>query len=265
MNYGQVNSAAGHQANEYGNVAMYPGNAASVPGTAASYPSNAAGNGSVATQALHPPQPWATMPFWGLPGGQQWYPPPFPMPPFPPYWPQTSQVSREGSQEQAAPDPAPTSSSSRASSSSGETDEDLIDPYLSEDEFQDVADTAEEEEEQTTQSTSNTRMSHSQKLAFTPSQNTIKFLNSVTGKSLMNDRRRAVLANYPHPSCDAAHPPKLDEEISQIVPESIRKQDRALSRIQQFSMDAFGPLVALLGRWWLSMNAWRKGSAGGSL
>ena len=111
MNYGQVNSAAGYQANEYGNAAMYPGNAASVPGTAASYPSNAASDGSIATQALHPPHPWATMPFWGLPGGQQWYPPPFPMPPFPPYWPQTSQFSREGSQEQAAPDPPPTSSS----------------------------------------------------------------------------------------------------------------------------------------------------------
>lgn len=37
-------------------------------------------------------------------------------------------------------------------------------------------------------------------------------------KPLKNERRKATMAKFPIPSCDPAHPPKLDESIICLVP-----------------------------------------------
>lgn len=66
----------------------------------------------------------------------------------------------------------------------------------------------------------------------------------MSDKTLKNDKRQKYLDQFPPPvECDHAYPPKLDESMSLIVPESSRKEDRLLSRLQQFTMDSLGALL----------------------
>ena len=76
-------------------------------------------------------------------------------------------------------------------------------------------------------------------------KDTVKFLRSVVEKPLKNNKRKALANKFPLPSCDPAHPPKLDESIVCLIPKTARSYDRFLSKLQQFSMDAMGPLIYL--------------------
>lgn len=78
---------------------------------------------------------------------------------------------------------------------------------------------------------------------FPPSQ---PLLVEVTSKPLKNTRHWQFLEHFPLPAeCNHACPPKLDESISLIIPDSSRKEDRLLSRLQQFTMDSLGALLYL--------------------
>ena len=78
-----------------------------------------------------------------------------------------------------------------------------------------------------------------------PTKDTVKFLRSVVEKPLKNEKRKALANKFPLPSCDPAHPPKLDESIVCLIPKTARSYERFLSKLQQFSMDAMGPLIYL--------------------
>ena len=43
-------------------------------------------------------------------------------------------------------------------------------------------------------------------------------------------------------------PPKLDKDISALIPKSAFTYDMLLSKVQQFNMDALGPLLHVLHR-----------------
>ena len=79
----------------------------------------------------------------------------------------------------------------------------------------------------------------------TPSGRTIKILKSVTEKPIKNQKRKGITNKFPIPSCDYAHTPKLDDDIACIVPKSAKTYDRYLCKLQQFSLDALGPMVWL--------------------
>ena len=61
-------------------------------------------------------------------------------------------------------------------------------------------------------------------------------------KPLKNEKRKALANKFALPSCDPAHPPKLDESIVCLIPKTARSYNRFLSKLQQFSMNAMGPL-----------------------
>jgi len=71
-------------------------------------------------------------------------------------------------------------------------------------------------------------------------------LAEVTSKPLKNMKRCQLLECFPLPAeCDQAYPPKLDDSISLIIPDSSRKEDRLLCHLQQFTMDSLGALLCL--------------------
>ena len=114
-------------------------------------------------------------------------------------------------------------------------EEDEIDPYLSESERQDLlSDSSESESED--------EEPPQKKAKFVPSEDTVKLLKSLVNKPLKNDKRKAKANKFPLPSCDPAHPPKLDESVTCLIPKS---NDRFLSKLQQFCMDGMGPLIFL--------------------
>jgi hypothetical protein len=65
---------------------------------------------------------------------------------------------------------------------------------------------------------------------------------------LEHEKRKKLIAPppFPLPASDAAHPPKLDKDISALIPKSAFTYDRLLSKIQKFNMDALGPLLHVL-------------------
>ena len=71
------------------------------------------------------------------------------------------------------------------------------------------------------------------------SPKTVSLLQAVMEKPLRNERRKKFAA------CDEAHTPKLDDAIACIVPKSAKTYDRFLSKLQQFSLDALGPMIWL--------------------
>ena len=86
----------------------------------------------------------------------------------------------------------------------------------------------------------------SNKGKFVLSENAAKQLAEVMEKPLKNTKRRQLLERFPQPAeCDQAYPPKLDESISLIIPDSSRKEDRLLSHLQQFTMDSLGAITFL--------------------
>lgn len=81
---------------------------------------------------------------------------------------------------------------------------------------------------------------------FVPTEETLKFWDSVPLKPLKNEKRKAAINKFPIPSCDPAHPPKLDESVSSLVPKSAKTYDSFLSKLQRFTLDAAGPLLWML-------------------
>ena len=80
---------------------------------------------------------------------------------------------------------------------------------------------------------------------FSPSEETLKLLASASDKPLKNDRRRKMIDKLPIPACDMAHPPKLNESISSLIPKSAKSFDKYLSKLQRFTTDAMGPITWL--------------------
>ena len=74
---------------------------------------------------------------------------------------------------------------------------------------------------------------------------TIKILKAVTEKPIKNEKRKSITNKCPLPSCDYAHTPKLDDDIACIVPKSAKTYYCYLSKLQQFSLDALGPIAWL--------------------
>ena len=75
---------------------------------------------------------------------------------------------------------------------------------------------------------------------FSPSEETFKLLKLASAKPLKNDCPRKVIDKLPIPACDTAHPPKLSESISWLIPKSARSFDKYLSKFQRFTIDAMG-------------------------
>ena len=74
------------------------------------------------------------------------------------------------------------------------------------------------------------------------------FLKGATEKPLEHEKRKKLIGRFPLPASDAAHPPKLDKDISALIPKSASTYDRLLLKVQQFNMDALGPLLHVLHR-----------------
>ena len=258
-----------------GSAAQYPGNAAQYPGSAAQYLGNAAqtcypgsavhltpipgnhpypsqfGNpmgdfqGGAASGGLpiYPPQGvwhnlqtqacWPNMwPQWPLtPSGYRYNPGELTVRPY-------TSHSSEQSVSTHPPSPTVGPTSQPLPSTTGESDEDHIDLFLSEGEREDLLDPGDEEEDED-------KGPPPAKRRYVPGESTTKLLRIATGKPLKNERRKSILAKYPVPSCDPAHPPKLDDSVACIIPQQARTYDRYLSKMQQFSMDALVPLTWL--------------------
>lgn len=102
--------------------------------------------------------------------------------------------------------------------------EDTVSPLLSQEEgreFRDSDDPPSDEE---------AAGATAEKNKFTLAEQSVKLLTEVTAKPLKNTKRRQLLDRFPQPTdCDQVHTPKLDESI---IPDSSRKEDRLLSRLQ---------------------------------
>ena len=61
-------------------------------------------------------------------------------------------------------------------------------------------------------------------------KDTAVFLKGATEKPLEHEKREKLIARFLLPASDAAHPPKLDKDISALIPKSAFTYDRLLSR-----------------------------------
>ena len=113
-----------------------------------------------------------------------------------------------------------------------------VDPFVSERERRDLLSSSESDSEGDSDCEEPPA-----KRKFTPGEDTIQLLKQAAEKPLKNDKRKAIAGKFPLPSCDAAHPPRLDDSLNCLVPKSAKTYDRFLSKLQQFSMDALGPLA----------------------
>ena len=187
--------------------------------------------------------PWAgpPPPFWwnqgfGPPWGNQWGAC-FPRFPPPPQTCQPATVPQEARYPQGPSRKRPRTEDGQSSSSaSAGVSEDEIDPFLSGEERRELLSSSEESEEEG-------EGPPPEKRAFIPTEKTTKFLRSVSTKPLKNERRKATMNRYPLPSCDPAHPPKLDEPVACLVPKAAKSYDSFLSKLQCFTLDAAGPLL----------------------
>ena len=80
---------------------------------------------------------------------------------------------------------------------------------------------------------------------FSPCERVKEVLVQADLRPLRNDKRRRVMNTFPIPACDEAHPPKLDEAVSYLIPKYATSYDSYLSKLQRFAMDAMGPLIWL--------------------
>ena len=226
-----------------------PGNAASVQAqtvvtlpapTTSAQPSNAGGTGlqpGYMSMNKHPiippqgfnPQLFANPTMWDA------FPPPWAVPfqAMQCQTPMPQTVCTPSASTQMNPDIRPLSHSS--------TDyPDMVDPFLSreEDEFRKTEEEASDEKEESGSST---------RKKFLPGSHTFQLLECASSKPLKNHSAcRQLLDQFPlSAECDTAYPPKLDESLTLIIPESAKRYDRQLSRLQQFSMDALGALAWL--------------------
>jgi len=211
--------------NYQGNAAQnYQGNAAQNPqGNAAQfYQGNAACSGREQMGMMNFP-PWSYMgpfPPWG-----QWFFPPRPPAP------------GEGL---AGNSTVCTPSQSSSPGPSG-LDEDIVTPFISDSERGDLLFTdseGSEDEEESAPPAKRLKLD----------SDATEFLNCATEKPLEHEKRKKLIARFPLPASDAAHPPKLDKDIAAVIPKSAITYDRLLSKIQQFNMDALGLLLDMLHR-----------------
>ena len=79
---------------------------------------------------------------------------------------------------------------------------------------------------------------------FAPSKETLKLLSSASSRPMKNEARK-VIGKLPISACDMAHPPKLNESVSWLIPKSARSHDKYLSKLQRFTTDAMGPIAWL--------------------
>jgi len=186
--------------------------------------SNAAGLSSSA-MGYYPPFPSTS---WAPPMAPYFLSPP----PFFPWGNQPSNTENPGRPPSLG---APTPSVSTLS----DEEEDDINPWLSEDERGQLLSGLESGPDEEAED----EPPRPKKAKFMPQPRTVKILRTVTEQPVSNDKRRVITNKYPLPSCDQAHTPKLDLDISCIVPKSAISHDRFLSKLQQFSMDALGPLA----------------------
>ena len=120
------------------------------------------------------------------------------------------------------------------------TDEDDINPYLTESEHRDLLSDCQSDTDSDSE-----QDEPPAKRRCVPTKDTVKFLGSIVEKPSKNEKQKTLANKFPPPSCDPAHPPKLDELIVCLIPKTARSYDRFLSKLQQFSMDAMGPLIYL--------------------
>ena len=241
----------GNAAQYAGNPAQlyYPGNAtqsAQGPGNAAylttSQPSSPAGTswGSVASgnqaastsQGFWPVQMqpcWPGMwPQWGSPFGWGYNAGPNPEGPVARLSRRTS--SQRSPQQLESPQPlTPVGHLPQtAPSSIAESDENCINPFLPEGEREELLESKEDLLEDEDIGPPPAKKRH------VPGESTTSLLRVTTEKPLKNDKRNSILARYPVPSCDPAHPPKLDDSVLCVIPQQARTYDRYLSKMQQF-------------------------------
>lgn len=84
------------------------------------------------------------------------------------------------------------------------------------------------------------------KKSFVPNRELLNSLNSYSIKPMKNDNRRKVIDQLPTLSCDAAHPPKLNEALAHLLPKQAKSYDSYLSKLQRFTVDAMAPITWLL-------------------
>ena len=165
--------------------------------------------------------------------------PSLPYLPMPPLMPGQSSCSMlpQGRPELDSPQIPGTSSS--VAQTSGH--EDAISPFLFQTkgrEFRDSEDSESDSDEEIETALN--------KEKFLLSENAVKQLAEIMEKPLKKTKRHQLLERFPQPAeCDQAYPPKLDESISLIIPDSSRKEVRLLSRLQQFTMDSLGAITFL--------------------
>ena len=63
---------------------------------------------------------------------------------------------------------------------------------------------------------------------------------------MKNENRRKVIDQLPTLSCDATHPPKLNDALAHLLPKQAKPYDSYLSKLQRFTMDAIAPITWLL-------------------
>ena len=147
--------------------------------------------------------------------------------------PPSTQGSSASQQSSSRLPEAPTASDSESE----------IDPFVGEEEREELlGDLDSENEEEDSSDEDGPPPSKKIKLS---SPKTVSLLQAVMEKPLKNEKRKKFTAKFPLPSCNEAHTPKLDEAIACIVPKSAKTYDRFLSKLQQFSLDALGPMIWL--------------------
>ena len=90
------------------------------------------------------------------------------------------------------------------------------------------------------------------KKKFVPTEELMKLLHSASLKPLSC---RSIVNKLPIPVCDPAHPPKLDEAVSALVPKSARSHDKFLSRLQKYTLNAMARPISMAHGLILTINS----------
>ena len=109
-----------------------------------------------------------------------------------------------------------------------ESDEDRIETQVLDSEHRRLL---ESRSESASESESDSDEPVTKKRKFTPKEETIVFLKGLTDKPLKNEERKSIAAKFPLLSYDPAHPSKLDEAVVNLIPKSVKTNDRFLSKL----------------------------------
>ena len=220
------------------NAAPYQSNAAPYQSNAAPYQSNAAPPARQDFAAYTHPHGYPSGPALMRPMQNSMYAPQ-PTYPWQGQWYSGGSSMQPGSGSSASwGRPQSVASTSR----SVEADDD-INPFVSESERRDLLSSSSSDSEEDSEISAPPA-----KRKFVPGEETTKLLNLAVEKPLKNDKRKSVAGRFPLPNCDAVYPPKLDDAVTCLIPKSAKSYDRFLSKLQQFTVDAFGPLVFIQDR-----------------